>query len=41
LEVEFAKAVKTKMPLKAVERLLLAYGEFAIEEPHAFELCAR
>ena len=38
LEVEFAKAVKTKTPLKAVERLLLAYGEFAIEQPHAFEL---
>ena len=38
LEVAFEKALNTKTPLKAIERFLLAYGEFALEEPNAFEL---
>jgi len=38
LEVVFAKAVQARTPLKAIERVLLAYGEFAVAEPNAFEL---
>ena len=38
LEARFAKAVNVPTPLKAVERILMAYGEFALAEPHAFEL---
>jgi AcrR family transcriptional regulator len=38
LEARFAAALKTKSPVKAIERLLLAYAEFALAEPHAFDL---
>jgi AcrR family transcriptional regulator len=38
LEVRFAEAVSAKTPLKAIERVLMAYAEFALEEPRAFEL---
>jgi AcrR family transcriptional regulator len=38
LEIQFAAAVKARTPLKAIEGVLLAYAEFAIAEPHAFEL---
>lgn len=38
LEAVFAKAVDARTPLKAIERLLLAYGDFALAEPEAFEL---
>lgn len=38
LEATFADAVNARSPLKAIERLLLAYADFAIKEPHAFEL---
>ena len=38
LEAWFADALNTKTPMKAIERFLLAYAEFALAEPHAFEL---
>jgi AcrR family transcriptional regulator len=38
LETVFAEALNAKTPLKAIERFLLAYAEFALAEPHAFEL---
>src|SRR6185369_12432127 len=38
LEVAFAGAVKAKTPMKAIERVLVAYAEFALAEPNAFEL---
>jgi len=38
LETVFAEALTAKTPLKAIERFLLAYAEFALAEPHAFEL---
>lgn len=38
LEVAFAKASTAKTPLQALERFLLAYGQFALDEPNSFEL---
>ena len=38
LEGYFAAAVRARTPLKALERVLLAYGDFAMAEPRAFEL---
>lgn len=39
LEESFAVALsRSKTPMKALERFLLAYAEFALAEPHAFEL---
>jgi AcrR family transcriptional regulator len=37
-EVKLAVAVRTRTPLKVIERSLLAYGDFALEEPRRFEL---
>lgn len=37
-EVVLAEAVRARTPLKVLERTLLAYAEFALAEPHAFEL---
>jgi AcrR family transcriptional regulator len=33
-----ARAVDTRSPLKALERVLMAYADFSIAEPRAFEL---
>jgi AcrR family transcriptional regulator len=38
LEVRFADAVKANAPLETIERVLVAYAEFALAEPNAFEL---
>src|SRR5262245_40630835 len=37
-EQYLADAVRTRSPMKALERVLLAYAEFALAEPRAFEL---
>jgi AcrR family transcriptional regulator len=38
LEAYLAGAVRARTPLKAIERCLLAYANFALAEPNAFEL---
>ncbi len=38
LEAYFADAVRARTPLKAIERALIAYADFALAEPNAFEL---